>query len=81
MRKHNRYTRSYGQPNFYRFRVITARFSSNCKCGANIQKGNACAYASRFPAICMECYRAWEFEVQQEDAICNYNQQVMGGSW
>ena len=81
MRRYNRYTRMNGQPNFFHFRVITARFDSTCKCGANVVAGSSVAWAKNRPAICMQCYREWEFQVQREEAICNYNEQLMGGAW
>lgn len=81
MRKYNRYTRMNGKPNFYRFRVCKARFNSDCQCGKQIVAGSNIAWAKNWPAICMECFCAWEFDVLQENAVEHYNQQLMGGGW
>lgn len=80
MKRYNRYTRTFGQPNFHHYRVITARFSSNCKCGANILSGDLCSWARGGQALCMGCYRNWEGQVSDEKEMCDrYNSMMEGG--
>lgn len=81
MERYNRYTRMNGKPNFYHFRVIKARYSSKCKCDADILSGSNVAWAKGSPAICMECYRVWEIQVREEQTVCDHYSEMMGGSW
>ena len=64
--------RSYGQPRFYDYREITAKFDSTGTCGHDIKQGQVIGYCRRNRKSytqCAACWQKWVAENQEADAI------------